>query len=185
MFRANWQDYDVVHAVPPRLSRKRQALPGRFDTVIVNEGHGGLVSAEGKAFAVDKFKLLTRSLGYQIGRVRVIFALPDDVAQQLEIDSNSSNTVPPYLAYVEWFTGLQNGVNPNHRMFSVKQKLSSATGKRIASVIPLSDIRRSVHLLPKFGPVTPRGWTSENVLDMCKTFYVNCFTDRHLYGTFF
>ncbi|KAH7919379.1 hypothetical protein BV22DRAFT_1023101, partial [Leucogyrophana mollusca] len=57
--------------------------------------------------------------------------------------------------------------------------------ERQASVVPVASLRRSIHLIPKFGPVAPREWTSSNVLEQCNTFFVNCFTDRHAYSTIF
>lgn len=33
--------------------------------------------------------------------------------------------------------------------------------------MPLSQIRRGVHLLPQYGAQAPREWTSSNVLVMC------------------
>jgi hypothetical protein len=56
-------------------------------------------------------------------------------------------------------------------------------GKRMASIICVSDIERSVVLFPKFGPVANHEWTSSNVLEECTSFYVNPFTDRHSYFT--
>ncbi|KAJ7078695.1 hypothetical protein B0H15DRAFT_788758, partial [Mycena belliarum] len=72
---------------------------------------------------------------------------------------------------------------PQHLMYKVRCSIKD--GERITSVIPLANIRRSVHLLPKFGPVAPPEWTSSNVLDLCPTFFVNCFSDRHVYGTLY
>ncbi|KAJ6555889.1 hypothetical protein B0H19DRAFT_947317, partial [Mycena capillaripes] len=40
---------------------------------------------------------------------------------------------------------------------------------------------RSIHLLPKFGPVAPQDWKSSNVLEKCKLFFANPLTDRHVY----
>ncbi|KAH7904086.1 hypothetical protein BJ138DRAFT_1019618, partial [Hygrophoropsis aurantiaca] len=57
--------------------------------------------------------------------------------------------------------------------------------ERQVSVVPVASLRRSIHLIPKFGPIAPREWTSSNVLEQCSTFFVNCFTDRHAYLTIF
>ena len=67
-------------------------------------------------------------------------------------------------------------------MYKVTRLLKD--GKRVASIIPVSTIYRSVHLVPKFGDLDATDeWTSSNVLDECSTFYVNSFTDRHTYIT--
>ena len=112
----------------------------------------------------------------------MIFSIPNDAVNHL---FPTDNPPPPYLAYVEWFTGLADGPDPVHGMYRVKRKTHWSTGKRVSSVIPLSDVRRSVQLLPRFGSSAPQDWNSDNVLERCTKFYVNSFLDRHFYGSFF
>ncbi|KAJ7720056.1 hypothetical protein B0H14DRAFT_2298290, partial [Mycena olivaceomarginata] len=50
---------------------------------------------------------------------------------------------------------------PDHLMYKVNRSLKD--GDRLSSIIPVANIRRSVHLLPKFGPVAPAEWKSTNV----------------------
>ena len=57
-------------------------------------------------------------------------------------------------------------------------------GHRRATIIPLDVILCSVHLIPRFGPVTHPEWNSFTVLDQCNTFFVNPFTDLRNYLTF-
>ncbi|KAJ7902969.1 hypothetical protein B0H13DRAFT_1460737, partial [Mycena leptocephala] len=61
------------------------------------------------------------------------------------------------LAYVEWFSAFSPRPEANHLMYKINRSLKN--GDRIVSVIPVANIRRSVHLLPKFGPVAPPEWT--------------------------
>ncbi|KAG0695662.1 hypothetical protein DFH29DRAFT_813938 [Suillus ampliporus] len=57
------------------------------------------------------------------------------------------------------------------------------SGERGASIIPISNIAHSVHLIPKFGPIAPHHWTSNNILKECDTFLINCYIDRHNFVT--
>ena len=118
-------------------------------------------------------------LGYRIAQLKVIFSIPRRETAQLFSPNHSP---PQYLAYVEWFTPFTRSPQVNHLLYRVKRALPP-NGERLASVIPLHNIRRSIQLFPVFGSVAPREWTSSNVLDLCPTFYVNSFTDRHSYHT--
>ncbi|KAJ7306652.1 hypothetical protein DFH08DRAFT_720691, partial [Mycena albidolilacea] len=86
------------------------------------------------------------------------------------------------LAYVEWFSPFTTP-EPDHLMYKVIRSLKD--GERLVSIVPVGNIRRSVHFLPKFGPVAPAAWKSSTVLDQCTTFFVNSMTDRHIYATIF
>lgn len=88
--------------------------------------------------------------------------------------------IPHHLAYIEWYSPLPDNPERNHLLYKVSPQ-RDPDGSRICSIIPVANIRRSVHLFPKFGPFAPQEWTSNNVLDLCNTFYLNDFTDRHMY----
>ena len=83
-----------------------------------------------------------------------------------------------HLAYVEWFSKF-SAPDANHGMLRLNRALEG--GGRIASIVSVSSIRRSVHLFPKFGLKVPEHWTSATVLEDCPTFYLNPFSDRHMY----
>jgi hypothetical protein len=90
------------------------------------------------------------------------------------------NVIPKYLVYVEWYTALTDDEDTNSLLFKITP-MKDRDGGRVCSIIPLANIRRSVQLIPKFGPVAPHEWTSNTVLDLANVFYVNSFTDNHLY----
>ncbi|KAG2738492.1 hypothetical protein P692DRAFT_20758611, partial [Suillus brevipes Sb2] len=57
-------------------------------------------------------------------------------------------------------------------------------GDRVSSIVPVGDIMRSIHLIPKFGDSAPREWTSETVLEDCNVFWVNSYIDRYTFSIF-
>ncbi|KAJ7812550.1 hypothetical protein B0H14DRAFT_2605662 [Mycena olivaceomarginata] len=106
---------------------------------------------------------ITGVAGHRVVQVHVIFSLQ---AQHIRSLFSRRITPPKYLAYVEWFSPFKDP-EADHLMYKVV------------------NIRRSVHLLPKFGLVAPVDWKSINVLDKCSHFFVNSLTDRHIYATLF
>ncbi|KAG1883994.1 hypothetical protein F4604DRAFT_1878821 [Suillus subluteus] len=154
---------DLIHARPARHDRHRRNVPARFDTALVNLGNGGPLGME----------------GYCVAQVRVMFSL----SAKAKIAMFCNLNVPDHLTYVEWFTPFANRPQANHGMYKVSRAFCD--GEREASIVPVRNIRRSIHLMPKFGPVAPREWTTSNVLDRCSTFFVNTFTDRDAYATLF
>ena len=121
--------------------------------------------------------------GYRIARVRVVFALPPAIISQI-FTADAQKNIPPYLAYVDWYTPFNAHPERHHLMYKISP-CSLPEGGCLASIIPVSRIHRSIKLFPKFGPAVPEEWTSDTVLDLCKTFFVNPFTDRHFYRIFY
>jgi hypothetical protein len=117
----------------------------------------------------------------------VIFSLPPDSIKHL-FPANSNKPIPQHLAYVEWFSTFSAAPQNIHQLYKIQQSYSiyrdeEGNRKWLASIIDVNSIHHSIHLIPQFGPYAPREWTSFNVLDECRFFYVNCFTDRHTYIT--
>ncbi|KIY44594.1 hypothetical protein FISHEDRAFT_51113 [Fistulina hepatica ATCC 64428] len=153
---------DSIHAQPARRDSLKRMLPARFDTALIHNGQGHSAVAP-----------LSE---YLIGRVCVIFSIPVHVVSKM---FSPDATIPRHLAYIEWYTAL-SVPDPNHGMFKVSPRYTS-TGDRLATIIPIVNIIRSAHLFPRFGPVAPVAWSSSNVLDLCRTFYLNPFVDKHFY----
>ncbi|KAI9451738.1 hypothetical protein BJY52DRAFT_1154329 [Lactarius psammicola] len=144
---------DVLHIRPEARDHHRNAIPKRFDTALVKHGSG-----------------------FRVAQVRVVFQLPRSALSSIFL---SSRPAPPAdLAYVEWFSPLSTP-DESHGMYRVSR--SYRNGRRLATIIPLAEVCRSVQLFPAFGPSVPQQWQSSTVLDECRTFYINPFLDRHLY----
>lgn len=154
---------DVVKASP---------LKKRFDTVVV------LTSDQAEAVSFS---------GTRIGRVKLLFHLPT----QLKVIGTFKANVPDYWpkqvqAYVEWYTSpsLSEADEKYHNMASI-QKIE---GDRSWSIIPLSNIRQSCMLIPRFNKHTDKSqisWTSDTVLDSASSFLVNNWTSVYSYQTLY
>ncbi|KAJ6464636.1 hypothetical protein C8R47DRAFT_1237438 [Mycena vitilis] len=149
---------DSIHVQPAHKLPNGDEIPARFDTALVNTGDGGMTGVG----------------GYRIAQVRLVFTLPPRIVKEL---FPAGVEPPKYLAYVEWFSRFTKEPERNHLMFKISR--SEIDGERMASIIPVQNIRRSIHLLPKFGPVAPPEWKSSNVLKKCRVFFANPWTDRH------
>ena len=87
---------------------------------------------------------------------------------------------PRHLAYVEWFSPFAQRPDPESRQFSVSRSYDGPD--RLCSIVDVRRIVRSVHLVPRCrGPIPPE-WASNNVLELCRSFWVNDLSDRNLYN---
>ena len=64
-------------------------------------------------------------------------------------------------------------------MYQVARLMNDGEPK--ASIVPLTMVEASTHLIPNFGPIAPPEWKSSNVLDRAHKFYVNSFSIRFMY----
>ncbi|KAH9837658.1 uncharacterized protein C8Q71DRAFT_706547 [Rhodofomes roseus] len=157
-FQPMSDSWDVAHAKPSWKNKHGLEIPARFDTVLVNTDEGGYSGVK----------------GYCVAQVRVMFHTPKTAHTTIFPLEHQS---PKHLAYVEWFTDFANAPNPVHGMYKVKREVQN--GERLASIIPVKNIRRTVLLFPSFGPVAPHDWTTSNVLEESPTFHVDRHLDRH------
>jgi hypothetical protein len=112
---------------------------------------------------------LLEATDYCVSCIRVVFSV---TTQQEWKHFTTHHPQPNYMAYVEWYTPFTMPER-HHRQYKVR--LLWVEGGVSTSIVDVSDVVSSIRLLPKFGPVCNRDWTSSNVLDHCDTFYVNSF----------
>ncbi|KAG1877205.1 hypothetical protein F4604DRAFT_1880467 [Suillus subluteus] len=105
---------DSVHCQPARRDKKGNAIPGRFDTVLVNCGNGGEKS-------------------YRVAQVRAIFSIPEKYCASL---FPSHVSIPKHLAYVEWFSPFTGTSERNHGMHKLVSVISVKDIRRSVHLIP-------------------------------------------------
>ena len=95
------------------------------------------------------------------------------------------------LAYVEWYANLPASADPVHMMYEVRKLALRADGTPAGEIIPLSMIRQSCQLIPRFPKpkkerittTIPTDWTSESVLDRAQNFLLNNWATKYAYQT--
>jgi hypothetical protein len=154
---------DSIHVQPKRKRKHNREMQSRFDTALVSDGKGKTVGVK----------------GYRVGQIRVVFTVPDRV--KVLFPKQVQAHLSQHLAYIEWFTKFPSKKDANHGMYRISR--SYIHGDRLASIIPVKNITRSIHLTPKFGRVAPQIWTSSNVLEKCSVFFVNRFGSKSVHSS--
>ncbi|KAI8994099.1 hypothetical protein BD414DRAFT_513707 [Trametes punicea] len=166
---------DVVHVRPARKNKYHNTVPGRFDTALIQEQDRSAGDDSASSEAGEDFRVV---------QVRMVFKLPEKGAAAL-FPSLSPSDRQQHFAYVHWFTPFASHPDsPDHGLYKISHAVHDR-GSRIGSIIPIENIERSCHLFPDFGPVANRAWTSSNVLEQCKDFYLNTFADLSTYQLFY
>ncbi|KAI8989225.1 hypothetical protein BD414DRAFT_415618 [Trametes punicea] len=155
---------DIIHASPSRTGphHLRSMIPAHMSTVLARD--------PGHTAPHHPFDVMRPLAGLRVARVRVIFNLPT------MYDARALGARGP-LAYVEWFTPFQVLDNVTG-MYIVSP--STRRRQRYASVIPLSDIIRTCHLIPCWGRQIERRVVVGDVLDNhTSKFFVNPYLRHH------
>ncbi|KAH9831721.1 Zn-finger domain-containing protein [Rhodofomes roseus] len=139
---------------PPSRSRKPRA-PAHQDMALVRCSTGGHTHLPGGL------------KGLRVAQVHAIFKLPAQFG---------SFACP--LAYIEWFTHL-NKPDPTTKMYSISR--ASQGRRRVAEIVELDDLVRPCHLAPKCTSAINPAWTSDNVYESAKTFWLNRWIDLDMF----
>ncbi|OCH85606.1 hypothetical protein OBBRIDRAFT_739626, partial [Obba rivulosa] len=153
---------DTIQAYPARASRGIQlAAPSYFSTVIAREPR--LNTGDQSPQGID---------GLRAGQVRAIFKISESVCSAAGL-SPAHAALP--VVYIEWFTPFhaRDELNGMHILTR-----STRQHRQYATIVPVTDIMRSCHLIPVWGPQMDRSWTSETALAKAKKYWLNCYL-RH------
>ncbi|KAF5362693.1 hypothetical protein D9757_014516 [Collybiopsis confluens] len=161
-------DDEVEKAIVRASPISRTASIPRYDTVIVLDGE----NAESTAVQ-----------GCRAARLRVIFRLPETVNRYGFPSPSPLNWPAHPLAYVTWYTRFARAPDKGTGMYKV-QPVVGSNGIPLGAIIPLSDIRQPCMLVPSRAE-WEKGWTSENVLDQCPSFFVNNLQNKYSYQTIY
>jgi hypothetical protein len=124
--------------------------------------------------------------GTRVGRVRVIFTLPQQVETFIGPQPTPENWPKGPLVYVEWYTKLASTADvKNGLMYRIRKAPTTTTNPpRVqGAILPLSNIRQSCMLFPIFPEDVPTNWTPSNILDNASTFLVNNWLSKYSYQT--
>ncbi|THU86756.1 hypothetical protein K435DRAFT_683009 [Dendrothele bispora CBS 962.96] len=156
---------DSIHVQPSRQDTQMRKVAGRFNTALIEVTDDADSSKPGVS-------------GLHIGQVHCVFEIGETALQTL-FDSRDVPRPPQHLSYVEWFTAFRHPEG-YHGLYKVSRDI--VNNERQASIVPVEFFRRSVHLIPRFGAHAPKDWTSSNVLEKAREFFVNTMSDKNMYA---
>ena len=81
-----------------------------------------------------------------------------------------------FLAYVQRFDVIQDDKETG---MPILKRATRANGERLGEVIPLSQIRSYVNLIPRFGAVADTRLTEFNSLEHSREFFLNKYFDKN------
>lgn len=86
------------------------------------------------------------------------------------------------LAYVHLFTEPVSAC-PNSQLYKVS-KMVHGDGqdlRPLGIVVDAASVARSIHLIPHYGTKVHKCLNAQNALELCESFWVNCFLDKETY----
>lgn len=121
--------------------------------------------------------------GTRIGRVRVIFMIPDVLDTSVGPRTRPVEWQTGPLAFVEWYSSIPASAEEMHgNMYRIK-KTKTSQNRTPGAIIPLSNIRQICMLSPVFGHDIPKTWRTDNVLDLASVFCINNWSSKYVYQT--
>ncbi|KAJ7583436.1 hypothetical protein C8J56DRAFT_864056 [Mycena floridula] len=147
---------DRIRATPfiPQRGRKPPS-PAHFDNALVIE------HPEDGDNICRFHDCLNVSLGLRAARVRAIFLLPRQFGE-----------VSHPLAYIEWYTPFREPEKVTG-LYNIQRSTRNSTPNAV--IVSIDRLARACHLMARCGRKIDHRWTSENVLDLAPSFYLNTY----------
>ncbi|KAG1895576.1 uncharacterized protein F5891DRAFT_1194098 [Suillus fuscotomentosus] len=151
-----YKSAQTLNSVPPN----NPWILGRYDTVIVETSAGyPWPSSRLSGHTIAQIRLIMRP----IGKSGVQWSWKDQ-----------------FLTYVQHFD-LSNDRDPATRLYALK-RAKRLNGNRMGDIIPVSQLRAPVQLVPRFGATADKRLSAYNSLEHAAEFWLNEFWDK---STFF
>ncbi|KAG2105843.1 uncharacterized protein F5147DRAFT_746400 [Suillus discolor] len=133
---------------------------GRYDSVIVNNELGCLWPAHGlRGHTIGQIRLIMRP----VGRINTDWSWKDRL-----------------LVYVYRFDGTTSARDPAMQLHSIRRAKCS-NGMLVGDIVPLTQIKAPVNLIPCFGASADSRFTSQNSMEHTSEFWVNKFWDKNTF----
>ena len=92
------------------------------------------------------------------------------------------NALTDHLLFIKWFSQIGSEPDSNSRLYKVKKSKQLNTNEYETEIVLLSSVKQSIQLIPIFPKNNSSTiWTSETVLDLCNTFYINNWSSIRTY----
>ncbi|KAG1854650.1 hypothetical protein C8R48DRAFT_609736 [Suillus tomentosus] len=133
---------------------------GRYDSAIVNNESGCLWPAHGlRGHTIGQIRLIMRP----VGRINTDWSWEDR-----------------FLVYMYRFDGTTSARDPATQLHSIRRAKRS-NGTLVGDIIPLTQIKAPVNLIPRFGASADSRFTSQNSMEHASEFWVNKFWDKNTF----
>jgi hypothetical protein len=153
---------------------------GRYDTVIIQTSSGGHswpasgLSGTFFLFKITIFKLSYRMIpqGTPLPRLGSSFGL-------LGVRGHKWAWEDKFLTYVQRFN-ISNERDPTTQ-FHILKRAKHSNGTRMGDIIPVSQFRVPIHLVPHFGATADTCLMAYNSMEHVTEFWLNYFWDKHTF----
>ena len=83
---------------------------------------------------------------------------------------------------MEWFSQTSPLPDADSKFYKIKKSKKNGTNELNTGIVTLDQVQQSIHLIPVFPKnSTNTLWTSETVLDLCDTFFINNWSNIRIY----